>query len=139
MGLQFPLGRLLHSGLDGFQKAAVPVFIQRQRMACRILQPKVVQVGREQCFQLQGDLLLPFGLGAGGAFLDDLAVLHAHAQGAEIIAAAEHPFIGCIGIFQIVDRTEAVGSKDIVPPLQRTDRGQFCGIFRAVAAGTGQC
>ena len=139
MGLQFPLGRLLHSGLDGFQKAAVPVFVQCQRMARRILQPKAVQVGREQRFQFPGGLLLLLSLGAGGALLDDLAILHAHAQGAEIIVTAEHPFVGCIGIFQIVDGAEAVRRKNVVPFCQCTDRSQFCGVFRAVAAGTGQC
>ena len=108
-------------------------------MACRILQPKAVQVGREQRFQFPGGLLLLLGLGAGGALLDDFSVLHAHAQGAEIIVTAEHPFVGCIGIFQIVDGAEAVRRKNVVPFFQCTDRGQLCGIRFTVAAGTGQC
>ena len=78
------------------------------------------------------------GLRAGRAFLDDLTVFHTHTQGAEIIIAAEHPFVGRIRIFQIVDGAEAVGSKDIVSFFQCTDRSQFCGIFRAVPAGTSQ-
>ena len=114
VSIQLFLCRAHHFSLQRIQKAANAFLVQGQRCPVSCFQAKTVQISRKQCFQFPGNLFLLLGLGSGGALLHYLTVFHAHTQRAEIIVSAEHPLIGSICIFQIVDGTIAAYRKHIV-------------------------